>query len=165
MKEKKNIYFDIETTGLKSIETVVTAICAKSDKGKFGICNDSETDVLLRYNTWLHDHPKSDYQVVSKNGKMFDMPFMIVRGIVNGIDLTDMLKYDHFDLHEVTKSRVSLDDMARLYGVKTKTANGLQAIDWYHEGKFKDILDYCHGDVEVTEEVHKKWKELNPKKQ
>jgi DEAD/DEAH box helicase domain-containing protein len=34
-----------------------------------------------------------------------------------------------------------------------KSADGLQAIEWYKEGKFDLIAEYCARDVEVTHRV------------
>jgi DEAD/DEAH box helicase domain-containing protein len=35
-----------------------------------------------------------------------------------------------------------------------KSADGLQAIAWYREGKMQEILDYCQQDVEVTRRLY-----------
>ena len=56
------------------------------------------------------------------------------------------------------KGRVKLDDMATLMNIPNKSANGLQAIKWFDEGKYKEIEEYCWQDVEVTESVYLKFK-------
>ena len=35
-----------------------------------------------------------------------------------------------------------------------KSADGLQALKWYKEGKLDKIIAYCKVDVEVTRDVH-----------
>jgi len=61
------------------------------------------------------------------------------------------------DLLEVVKNRLgyrlSLDHLAeQTLGVK-KTADGLQALKWYKEGRLDLIIDYCRQDVEITREL------------
>ena len=34
-----------------------------------------------------------------------------------------------------------------------KSADGLQAVRWWHEGRVEEILKYCEQDVEVTRRV------------
>jgi DEAD/DEAH box helicase domain-containing protein len=35
-----------------------------------------------------------------------------------------------------------------------KTAEGLQAIEWFRQGKLMDIAEYCCYDVKITKLVH-----------
>jgi DEAD/DEAH box helicase domain-containing protein len=47
-----------------------------------------------------------------------------------------------------------LDSIATAtFGVE-KTAEGLQAIQWYKEGKLVEIAEYCCYDVKITKLVH-----------
>jgi DEAD/DEAH box helicase domain-containing protein len=50
--------------------------------------------------------------------------------------------------------RVSLDNLAgATLGVR-KSADGLQAVRWYKQGRMQEILDYCQQDVEVTRQLY-----------
>jgi DEAD/DEAH box helicase domain-containing protein len=46
--------------------------------------------------------------------------------------------------------RVSLDTVAEATLGQRKTAEGLQAIQWYREGKFQELFTYCQQDVAIT---------------
>jgi DEAD/DEAH box helicase domain-containing protein len=46
--------------------------------------------------------------------------------------------------------RLSLDSLAGATLGRSKSADGLQAVRWYREGRIQEILDYCQQDVEVT---------------
>ena len=49
--------------------------------------------------------------------------------------------------------RLSLDRLAEhTLGVK-KSANGLQALQWYKEGRIDKIIEYCSKDVEITRDL------------
>jgi DEAD/DEAH box helicase domain-containing protein len=58
------------------------------------------------------------------------------------------------DLQERLQHRLSLDSIATAtFGVE-KTAEGLQAIQWFKEGKLLEIAEYCCYDVKITRLVH-----------
>jgi DEAD/DEAH box helicase domain-containing protein len=66
------------------------------------------------------------------------------------IPTVDML--DH--IHKRLGFRVSLDNLAASTLGTAKSADGLQAVRWYKEGRIQDILDYCQQDVEVTRQLY-----------
>jgi hypothetical protein len=58
------------------------------------------------------------------------------------------------DLQNQLQHRLSLDSIATAtFGVE-KTAEGLQAIRWFKEGKLAEIAEYCCYDVKITKLVH-----------
>jgi DEAD/DEAH box helicase domain-containing protein len=50
--------------------------------------------------------------------------------------------------------RLSLDSIATATFGLEKTAEGMQAIQWYKEGKLMEIAQYCCYDVKLTRLVH-----------
>jgi DEAD/DEAH box helicase domain-containing protein len=50
--------------------------------------------------------------------------------------------------------RISLDNLASTTLGTVKSADGLQAVRWYKEGRIQEILDYCQQDVEVTRQLY-----------
>lgn len=50
--------------------------------------------------------------------------------------------------------RVSLDNLAGATLGVSKSADGLQAVRWYREGRMQEILDYCQRDVDVTRQLY-----------
>jgi DEAD/DEAH box helicase domain-containing protein len=62
----------------------------------------------------------------------------------------DML--DH--IYKQLGFRVSLDKLATATLGSAKSADGLQAVRWYKEGRIQEILDYCQQDVEVTRQLY-----------
>ena len=51
--------------------------------------------------------------------------------------------------------RLSLDSIATAALGVEKTAEGLQAIQWFKEGRMLEIAEYCCYDVKLTRLVHK----------
>ena len=58
------------------------------------------------------------------------------------------------DLHRRLKFRVSLDNVAQATLREKKSADGLQALTWWREGRVDKIVDYCRQDVLVTKNVY-----------
>ncbi|HOX02344.1 MAG TPA: ribonuclease H-like domain-containing protein [Candidatus Paceibacterota bacterium] len=57
-------------------------------------------------------------------------------------------------LQEQVKHRLSLDAVASATLGVDKTADGLQALKWYREGRMLEIAEYCCYDVKITRLVH-----------
>jgi len=49
--------------------------------------------------------------------------------------------------------RISLDNIASVTLGKKKTADGLQALRWWKEGRLKEIIEYCTQDVKITRDL------------
>lgn len=92
-------------------------------------------------------------RIIGYNSGHFDLPVM------NNYYLGDLSKFSHLDLmNEVKKNlgfRLKLNDIAQatLDHIE-KSAEGLQAIRWWNEGKIDEIKKYCEQDVRVTKEVY-----------
>jgi len=54
------------------------------------------------------------------------------------------------DIHNRLGYRISLGDLATATLGTPKTANGLDAIRWFREGKIEKIIEYCTNDVLIT---------------
>jgi DEAD/DEAH box helicase domain-containing protein len=66
------------------------------------------------------------------------------------IPTVDML--DH--IYRKLGFRISLDNLAGATLGTKKSADGLQAVRWYRQGRMQEILDYCQQDVEVTRQLY-----------
>lgn len=69
--------------------------------------------------------------------------------------LTEIQTVDLLDhLHRRLGFRVSLDNLASTTLGASKSADGLQAVRWFKEGRIQEITDYCQQDVEVTRKLY-----------
>lgn len=168
IKLKTPIYLDIETTGLSSFYNRITSYSIRiedqSIKHKyelFGKAHNNEFLILNDFNKCISKYNTDNYYFVTKNGKNFDIPFLVLRGFVNCFDFRFLIKYDHFDLQEITSGWVTLNDLSRLYGVENKSDKSINAINMFNEGRLEELLKYNHQDTLVTKQVFEKWKELN----
>jgi DEAD/DEAH box helicase domain-containing protein len=104
-----------------------------------------ETDLLI-------NHLKQLDLVIGFNIIRFD--YLVLQGCssfdFHGLPTLDILA----DIHKRLGYRLSLDRVGEAtLGVK-KSGDGLQALQWWKEGKIRDIIDYCIKDVEITKDLY-----------
>ena len=91
--------------------------------------------------------------VVGFNHVKFD--YGVLAGYPDGQDLAAATK--NLDiLLEVTKNlgrRLKLDSLAKSTLNAAKSADGLQAVAWWREGRLAELLAYCQQDVAVTRDL------------
>jgi hypothetical protein len=151
---KNILYFDLETQ--KSAEDVggwghinrmgmSIGVTYSTAQGAYKIYGEKQVSALIT------DLQRADL-VVGFNNLRFD--YEVLHGYTS-FDLRQLPTLDMMvDLQEQLRHRLSLDSIATAtFGVE-KTAEGLQAIEWYKEGKLLEIAEYCCYDVKITRLVH-----------
>lgn len=91
--------------------------------------------------------------VIGFNIKRFD--YQVLRGYsdfnfqnLKSLDiLEDVKKYLNF--------RLSLAHLASATLGESKTADGLQALQWWQEGRILEIIQYCRQDVKITRDLYR----------
>jgi DEAD/DEAH box helicase domain-containing protein len=63
---------------------------------------------------------------------------------------TDMLQ----DLFRTLGFRISLESIAKATLGAAKTADGLQSVQWFREGKLEQVAEYCKADVDLTRRIY-----------
>ena len=155
-KAKQNIHFgvlDVETqrsaqevggwnrADLMGISCVVL-YDSKEDK-YFEFLDDQVSSLI--------DHLKKFDLVIGFNIKRFD--FRVLGGYSNfhfkKLPTLDILE----EVHDRLGYRLSLDHLAGVTLGKKKTADGLQALRWWKQGRIREIIDYCKADVKITKDL------------
>ena len=90
--------------------------------------------------------------VIGFNIRRFDMPVLqpYVSYSTAALPMLDLIE-------EVVKSlghRASLDSLAQATLGRGKSGHGLQALQWFREGRFDLITKYCLDDVKLTKELY-----------
>ena len=91
-------------------------------------------------------------KIIGYNSEHFDIPILdkYYAGDLTAIRQLDLLK----QIKESVGKRFKLDDVAKATLGIQKSADGLQAMKWFDEGKIDLIKEYCEQDVKVTKEVY-----------
>lgn len=147
------VFFDLETQrifdevgGRHNVRLLGFAVAVTYSTADAAFHHYVERDVA-----WLIDDLQAADRVVGFNLLTFD--YEVLRAYQAGFappDTVDML--DH--IYRRLGFRVSLDNLANTTLGVSKSADGLQAVRWYREGRIQEILDYCQQDVEVTRQLY-----------
>ena len=90
--------------------------------------------------------------VIGFNNKRFDN--QVLSGYsdfnFNSLATLDILE----EVHNQLGFRLSLDNLASVTLGSQKSADGLQALVWWKEGKIREIIDYRKMDVEITRDLY-----------
>jgi DEAD/DEAH box helicase domain-containing protein len=148
------VYFDLETQ--KSADEVGGWNNISRMGMSIGVTYNSATSEYRIYheksiNDLIRDLQRADL-VVGFNNLRFD--YEVLHGYTS-FDLTQLPTLDLMvDLQNKLNHRLSLDSIATAtFGVE-KTAEGLQAIRWFKDGRLLEIAEYCCYDVKLTKLVH-----------
>jgi hypothetical protein len=141
-----------------------------SDDDKVEFVSGDERSVLSNFWNTIEHYDR----FITFNGRGFDNPFIMVRSAVLGVKPTRNLvpyRYDaseHCDLLEqltfygVTR-KFNLDFYCKSFGIKSPKSEGITGLDLgplYRDGKFRQIAEYCLGDVIATAQLFKQWNEF-----
>ena len=159
------LYFDLETKysadevgGWGNIEDMGMSVGVIWDD------SDNQFHVYIEHQIQeMVDHFYRADQIVGFNHVGFD--YRVVAGVYHadayqrsqlytklaGLNNFDML----FELKKLLGHRLKLESIARPTLGTGKSADGMQALKWYKEGKLDKIIEYCKVDVEVTRDLHR----------
>ena len=151
---KNIVYFDLETQksadevgGWDKISAMGMSIGVtySTARGDYKIYGEKQVDDLIR------ELQRADL-VVGFNHLRFD--YEVLHGYT-ALDMRQLPTLDMLvDLQAQLQHRLSLDAIATAtFGVE-KTSEGMQAIQWYREGKLMEIAEYCCYDVKLTKLIH-----------
>lgn len=142
---------------------------------QFISCMD-EGDLLEQF--WKAAKPFE--QVVTFNGRTFDVPFLYLRSALLNVpisrkdwlgyrfattphcDLAEQLSFYNVSGREGAARRFNLDFYCRAFGIESPKAQGVTGMDvgrLLEEGRHREIAAYCLRDVEATLKLYRIWKE------
>lgn len=85
---------------------------------------------------------------------------------INGFDFPvlaryyagDMAKIPRFDIMDVVKEtlgfRLKLDDLVQCTLQQKKSGHGLQAVEFFKQGRWEELIRYCLDDVRLTRDLY-----------
>lgn len=149
------VYFDLETRrtaadvggwGNQHLMGISVAVTYSTRAGDYFIYTEDQAQTLINQLVRADlvvgfNHVGFDYQVLLGH-TIFDF-----RDQVRSLDLL-------IDLEKRLGHRLKLEAVASASLGAGKSADGLQAIRWWQQGKLAEIAEYCCYDVKVTRLVH-----------
>jgi len=151
---KNIVYFDLETQksadevgGWNNIRDMKMSVGVtySTTRGDYKIYGEKQINELI------NELLRADL-VVGFNNLRFDYE------VLHGYTVFDLKQVPTLDmlveLQKAINHRLSLDSIATTTLGVEKTAEGLQAIEWFRQGKLLEIAEYCCYDVKITKMVH-----------
>jgi hypothetical protein len=142
---------------------------------EFMPCAD-EIELLTAF--W--DVAKHYEEIVTFNGRGFDVPFLYLRSAVLNVpiskknwlgyrfatephcDLAEQFTFYNVSGREGAARRFNLDFYCKVFGIDSPKAHGVTGMDvgkLLAEGKHREIAEYCLRDVRATVELYRVWRE------
>jgi len=150
------VYFDLETQklaqevgGWSNVHKLKLAVGVtySTEREDYAVYLEEDADALIEELT-------SADVVVGFNIKAFDYvalsPYVRKGTSLWKIRSVDMMEH----IYKALRFRVALDSLAEATLGETKSADGLQSVQWFREGKIDQVIDYCKKDVEVTKKLY-----------
>ena len=160
------VFFDLETDGLPPCNITIACTLSEGkvrnwvshdDDGKPVPMTAATAEELASY---LHSTTDGGRDLVTYNGAKFDLK--LLHELVASEDAKNMvseLVRGHVDLMLSCALRLgyytSMDSLAKgTLKSTSKTASGLDAVEWWKKGEVDKLLDYCGTDCKVLEALH-----------
>jgi len=110
-------------------------------------------------------------QFITFNGRSFDCPFIMLRSALLGVKATkNLMPYryasnEHCDLMEQLTfygavRKFNLDFYCKAFNIRSPKAAGITGLDLgslHGEHRYREIAEYCIGDVKATSELYHRW--------
>jgi len=164
-------YLDIETSSKKADDGIVITIgllMGKEPEIRFASTFDEERAAL----EWLKGKLDACDLIVTWYGSGFDIPFLLTRAFIHGIDLAKLAEIPMLDLCEWSRANLllssySLESVAQFLHIDwSKEFHGGDILTLYKLVRRGDpearelIVDHCKEDIVVLKMVHDKMKPL-----
>lgn len=151
IKQQKITVFDIETQrGFHEIKTVsdmgvAVAVSCNLANGEYKVYKEDNLHELI-------DEIFSSDVVIGYNIVNFD--YAVLRGYTDkdfsSLNTIDMMR----KAQQALGYRPKLDNLTSATLGAKKSADGLQSLRWYKQGRIDKIIEYCTVDVRLTKELY-----------
>jgi uncharacterized protein YprB with RNaseH-like and TPR domain len=161
------IYLDIETVGSKADEGEVVAIgLLKGEEAKVKFVGSPEEERELL--EWLKAELEDRETIVTWYGSGFDVPYLLARAALLGVDIRPLTKSPKLDLcewcrHNLRLSSYALESVARFFGFERKVKfTGRDVPPLYRLAREGDenarslIVQHCEDDLWLLKRVYEK---------
>jgi len=151
-RHRDYLVFDIETKDLAPRDATLENL---SKLGASVVCAyDSRAQKMLTFfEDDMGDFVKLCYDrlLVGYNIRRFDLPVLTGYGLrLDELDIFDLM--DEVE-RGLGRRFIKLEYVAQGCLNEGKSGDGKMAVEWYKQGRFKELAEYCAVDVDVTHRV------------
>ncbi len=148
------VYFDLESQKLfnevggrdASRLLLACGVTWSTERNDFAVYWEKDAAALVA-------ELKAADRVIGFNIMHFD--YEVLRPYAPNVNFRSIRSVDMLqDIQRALNFRLSLDSIAKATLGTTKTADGLQSVQWFREGELEKVAEYCKSDVDITRRVH-----------
>ena len=149
------VFFDLETQNLfqdvggrENIEKlrVACGVTWSTQRNDFSVYWEKDVPALL-------EELKSGTKVIGFNLRGFD--YLVLQPYAPEMRFASLPTLDLLlDLQKILGFRVSLDSIASASLGASKTADGVQSVEWFRASELDKVAEYCKADVDITRRVY-----------
>ena len=148
------VYFDLESQKLfnevggrdASRLLLACGVTWSTERNDFAVYWEKDAAALVA-------ELKAADRVIGFNIMHFD--YEVLRPYAPNVNFRSFRSVDMLqDIQRALNFRLSLDSIAKATLGTTKTADGLQSVQWFREGELEKVAEYCKSDVDITRRVH-----------
>ena len=148
------VFFDLETQKLfqevggrdASKLRLACGVTFSTAKNDFSVYWEREAQALI-------DELKSADKVIGFNIREFD--YEVLKPYAPAFNFASLRTLDLLlDLRRILNFGLPLDSLAKACLGATKTANGIQSVEWFRAGELEKVAEYCKADVDITRRVY-----------
>jgi DEAD/DEAH box helicase domain-containing protein len=148
------VFFDLETQKLfqevggrdPSKLLLACGVTYSSVKNDFTVYWESQALSLI-------EELKSADKVIGFNIREFD--YEVLRYYMPAFNFGSVRTLDLLlELSRTLNFRIPLDSIARATLDTTKSADGLQSVEWFRAGEKEKVAEYCKADVDITRRIY-----------
>lgn len=143
--ETQNLFQDVGGRQNISRLKLACAVTWSTQKDDFSVYWEKDIPGLV-------DELRSATKVIGFNLRNFD--YQVLQPYIPEVRLASIPTLDL--LQDISRSlgfRLGLDNIASASLGTTKTADGIQSVQWFREGQFDRVAEYCKADVEITRRI------------
>ena len=144
--ESQNLFEDVG--GRENIDKlrVACGVTWSTRKNDFSVYWEKDIPALI-------EELKSAAKVVGFNLRGFD--YLVLQPYAPEMRFASLPTLDMLlDLQKILGFRISLDSVASASLGATKTADGVQSVEWFRAGELDKVAEYCKADVDITRRVY-----------
>ncbi len=144
--ESQNLFEDVGGRGNIDKLKIACGVTYSTEKNDFTVYWEQDVPALI-------NELKSTTKVIGFNLLGFD--YLVLKPYspetrFASIPTLDLL----LDLQKILGFRISLDTIASATLGATKTADGIQSVQWFRNGELDKVAEYCKADVDITRRVY-----------
>jgi DEAD/DEAH box helicase domain-containing protein len=144
--ESQNLFQDVGGRENIAQLRIACGITWSTQKNDFSIYWEKDVPALL-------NELKSATRVIGFNLRGFD--YLVLQPYAPEMRFATLPTLDLFlDLQKILGFSIRLDSIASATIGATKTADGIQSVEWFRAGELDKVAEYCKDDVEITRRVY-----------